>query len=69
MHQSKAVRIISRSARVDIFIQQDVLVPDGVKSCISHLEDTHLRVGHEVETSKLRKVSSEINQSEITDLL
>lgn len=32
------------------------------------LKDNHLRLGHEVETSKIRKVSSEIDRSEITDL-
>lgn len=60
--------IIPRSARADIFIQQGVLVPDGVKCCIFHLKDNHLRAGHEVETSKLKKKIPEFNQSEITDL-
>lgn len=46
-----------------------MLVPDGVKCHMTHLKDNHARAGHEVEMSKLRNVSSEINQSEITDLL
>lgn len=29
------------------------------------MKDNHLRLGHEVETSKLRNVSSEIDRSEI----
>lgn len=52
-----------------IFIQQDVLVSGWGKGCISHLKNNHLQAGNEVKTSKLRKVSSVINQSEITVLL
>lgn len=61
--------VYSRSARADIFIQQDVLVSGGGNGCISHLKNIHLQAGNEVKTSKLRKVSSVINQSEITVLL
>lgn len=61
--------VYPRSARADIFIQQDVLVSGGGKGCISHLKNNHLQAGNEVKTSKLRKVSSVINQSEITVLL
>lgn len=45
--------IFPRSARVDIFIQQGVLVPDGVKCCVSHLKNKHLQARPEVGTSEL----------------
>lgn len=36
--ESKGLRSIPRSAIASIFIQQGVLVPDGVKCCVSHWE-------------------------------
>lgn len=58
--ESKGLRSITRSARANIFIQQGVhaIVPDGVKRCVSHLRDNHLRVGHDIDMSKIRKVFS-----------
>lgn len=45
----------------DIFIQQGVLVRDGVKCCIFHLKNYHLQVEHDFKTYRHRNISSEIN--------
>lgn len=69
--ESKGLHIIRCSARTDFFIQQGVLFPNRVNYCIFCLKDNQYQAGHDVETSKFRKVQkpSEINQCEILHLL
>ncbi|KAJ8308837.1 hypothetical protein KUTeg_013711 [Tegillarca granosa] len=56
-------------AIIDIFVKQCVFVPSGVRICCNHLSGQNIKPSVVVDASKIKKVSSSLHTTEITELL
>ena len=56
-------------ATIHVFVKQGLLVPVGVRCCPSHLDGKTLKSGTEIDKSRLRKTTSNLDASDIMWLL